>query len=97
MYGALRMTASSLHLSGHYSLCCVLSRAEAALHRGLEGLVWRDDATDAYIRDTLELVRDLDSVLTTLKENVAQIMELLKTFESNHMFDRKVSRIPFPA
>jgi hypothetical protein len=71
-------------------VCC----AEAALHRGLEGLVWRDDATDAYIRDTLELVRDLDSVLTTLKENVAQIMELLKMFESNHMFDRKVITAP---
>jgi hypothetical protein len=68
--------------------------AEAALHRGLEGLVWRDDATDAYIRDTLELVRDLDSILTTIKENVAQIMELLKTFESNHMFERKVGTVP---
>lgn len=67
-----------------------LLRAEAALHRGLEGLVWKDDGTDAYIRDTLELVRDLDSVLTTIKDNVAHIQELLKTFEQNLMFDRKV-------
>jgi hypothetical protein len=65
--------------------------AEAALHKGLEGLVWKDDGTDAYIRDTLELVRDLDSVLTTIKDNVSSIQELLKTFEQNLMFDRKVS------
>lgn len=64
--------------------------AEAALHRGLDGLAWRDDATDAYIRDTLELVRDLDGVLTTIKENVSHIEELLKTFQRNLMFERKV-------
>jgi len=61
-----------------------------ALHRGLEELVWKNESTDAYIRDTVELVRDLDSVLTTIKDNVSRIVELLKTFEHNLMFDRKV-------
>lgn len=52
--------------------------------------MWRDDATDAYIRDTLELVRQLDEVLTTIKENVSKIVDQLKVFEKNLMFDRKV-------
>jgi hypothetical protein len=74
----------------HGQACCRFRYAEAALHRGLGGLVWKDEGTDAYIRDTLELVRDLDSVLTTIKDNVSHIEELLKTFERNLMFDRKV-------
>lgn len=76
-------------LYAHTCYVC-LPCTEAALHRGLEELVWKNESTDAYIRDTVELVRDLDSVLTTIKDNVSRIVELLKTFEHNLMFDRKV-------
>jgi hypothetical protein len=65
--------------------------AEAALQRGLQELVWRSDGIDAYIKDTLELVRDLDGVLATIKDNVAKTVEILHGFERNLMFDRKVS------
>ncbi|KAF6251999.1 flagellar outer dynein arm heavy chain beta [Scenedesmus sp. NREL 46B-D3] len=44
---------------------------------------------DAYIRDTLELVRDLDVVLATIKDNVAKTVEIMHGFERNLMFDRK--------
>lgn len=54
--------------------------------------MWRNEGTEAYIRETVELVRDLDSVLTTIKDNVVGIADLLKTFERNLMFDRKVSK-----
>jgi hypothetical protein len=37
---------------------------------GLQELQWRSDAIDTFIRDALEAVRDLDAVLTTLKDNV---------------------------
>jgi hypothetical protein len=70
---------------------CVVPLAEAALQRGLQELVWRSDGIDAYIKDTLELVRDLDGVLATIKDNVAKTVEILHGFERNLMFDRKVS------
>lgn len=71
--------------------------AEAALKRGLQELVWQSEGIDAYIKDSLELVRDLDGVLTTIKGNVAHIMELLNGFERTLMFERKVSVVPGPA
>jgi hypothetical protein len=38
--------------------------------RGLQELQWRSDSIGSFIRDALEAVRDLDSLLTTLKDNV---------------------------
>lgn len=38
--------------------------------RGLEELRWRSEGIEPFIRDALEAVRDLDSVLATLKDNV---------------------------
>lgn len=64
--------------------------AEVAFKRGLEELVWRSEGIDGYIRDALELVRDLDAVLVTIKDNVTRITELLRTFERSLMFERKV-------
>lgn len=64
--------------------------AEAALQRGLEELVWANDGIDVYIRETLEIVKELDGVLTTIKDNVANTLDLLRTFERNLMLDRKV-------
>jgi hypothetical protein len=67
-----------------------VATAEAALQRGLQELVWCSDGIDTYIKDTLELVRDLDGVLATIKDNVAKTVEILHSFERNLMFDRKV-------
>lgn len=39
------------------------------MRRGLEELQWRSDNIDAYIKDAVDLVRDLDGVLATLKDN----------------------------
>lgn len=64
--------------------------AEAALQRGLQELVWRSGGIDAYIKDTLDMVKDLDGVLTTIKDNVAKTVEILKGFERKLMFERKV-------
>jgi hypothetical protein len=43
---------------------------EAALQRGLAELNWRAEGIDGYIAETLELVKDVDLVLGTVKENV---------------------------
>lgn len=41
----------------------------AADRRGLEELQWRGDNIDAAIKEAVDLVRDLDGVLATLKDN----------------------------
>lgn len=83
------------------ALCLFLSwylyaTAEAALRRGLEELVWCSDGIDPYIKETLELVKELDGILTTIKDNVANTLELLKAFERNLMFDRRVCGYSIP-
>ena len=38
--------------------------------RGLEELCWQSEGIEPFIKEALELVRDLDAVLATLKDNV---------------------------
>ena len=72
-------------------LCC---HAEAALRRGLQELVWSSDGIDSYTKDAVDQVRELDGVLTTIKDNVAATMQLLRGFEHGRlMFERKVCGI----
>jgi hypothetical protein len=47
-----------------------LEAVEAALKRGLEELNWRTGGIDTYIRESLEAVKDVDMILTTIKDNV---------------------------
>jgi dynein heavy chain len=47
-----------------------LDAVEIALHSGLEELNWRADGIDGYIRDSLEAVKDVDTILATIKDNV---------------------------
>jgi dynein heavy chain len=47
-----------------------LDAVEAALKRGLEELNWRTGGIDTYIRESLEAVKDVDMILTTIKDNV---------------------------
>eukprot|EP00878_Enallax_costatus_P014708 GHUV01015385.1.p1 GENE.GHUV01015385.1~~GHUV01015385.1.p1 ORF type:complete len:890 (+),score=327.73 GHUV01015385.1:1824-4493(+) len=70
-----------------------LDAAEPALQRGLEELVWANDGIDTYIKETLEIVKELDGILTTIKDNVANTLDLLRTFERNLMFDRKEGKV----
>ena len=48
----------------------IAAPSSAPASRGLEELQWRSDSIDAFIREALELVRELDAVLATLKDNV---------------------------
>ena len=47
-----------------------LDAVEVALHRGLEELNWRADGIDGYIKESLEAVKDVDTILATIKDNV---------------------------
>ncbi|KAI8473051.1 MAG: flagellar outer dynein arm heavy chain beta [Monoraphidium minutum] len=70
-----------------------LTAVEAALQRGLEELRWRSEGIEPFIRDALEAVRDLDSVLATLKDNVRRTQEVLRAFERSLMFERKEGKV----
>lgn len=50
------------------------------------------DSIDQYIRDTMELVKDVNEILTTIKDNVKDTQRILKTWEKNLMFERKDGR-----
>ncbi|MEW5311809.1 MAG: hypothetical protein WDW38_003494 [Sanguina aurantia] len=66
-----------------------LDAVDVALKNSLESMSWRSDNIDAYIRDCMELVKDVDLVLSTVKDNVRATTALLKAWERNLMFDRK--------
>jgi dynein heavy chain len=57
--------------------------------QGLEVLNWKADNIDGFIREALDLVREVDLILTTIKDNVKRTREILKLWERNLMFDRK--------
>lgn len=66
-----------------------LEAVELALKRGMEEMNWRSDSIDQYIRESMELVKDVNEILTTIKDNVKNTMAILKTWEKNLMFERK--------
>ena len=66
-----------------------LEQVEATLRRGLGELNWKSDSIDAYIRECMEMVKDVDLTLSTIKDNVKATEALLKNWEKNLMFERK--------
>jgi predicted DNA-binding protein YlxM (UPF0122 family) len=66
---------------------------DTALKQGLKSLNWRSDSIDSYIRDCMELVKDIDLILTTIKDNVKKTQEILRLWEKNLMFDRKEGKL----
>jgi predicted DNA-binding protein YlxM (UPF0122 family) len=49
----------------------------------------RAQGIDVYIRESMELVKDVDMILTTIKDNVKETAKILKSWEKNLMFERK--------
>lgn len=56
----------------------------------LQDLNWRSDTIDVYIREMMEAVKEVDSILATIKDNVNETVKILKSWEKNLMFERKV-------
>lgn len=46
-----------------------------------------------YIRESMELVKEVDSILSTIKDNVTATRNILKAWEKNYMFDRKDGKV----
>ena len=66
-----------------------LDAVELSLKRGLQDLSWKSDGIDSYVKETMDSVKDLDLILTTIKDNVKDTIKILKGWEKNLMFDRK--------
>jgi dynein heavy chain len=66
-----------------------LDAVELSLKRGLHDLSWKSDGIDTYVKETMDLVKDLDLILTTIKDNVKETIKILKNWEKNLMFERK--------
>lgn len=66
-----------------------LEQVEQTLKRGLSELNWKSDGIDAFVRECMELVKDVDLTLTTIKDNVKATESILKLWEKNLMFERK--------
>lgn len=66
---------------------------ETAVAKGLESLNWKSSTIDTYIAQANEVCRDLDMILTTVKDNVKSTVSVLKVYEKNLMFDRKEGRV----
>lgn len=49
----------------------------------------QSESIDAYIKECMEMVKDVDMVLSTIKDNVDQTKKLLSNWTKNLMFDRK--------
>lgn len=66
-----------------------LEEVEKTLQRGESELNWKSEGIDGYIRECMELVKDVDLTLTTIKDNVKATEGILKAWEKNLMFERK--------
>ena len=64
--------------------------------RGLEELCWQSEGIEPFIKEALELVRDLDAVLATLKDNVrrAQVGSAAGAWVAQHVL--RLRRIDAP-
>lgn len=49
-----------------------------------------------YIKEGMEMVQEVDSILSTIKGNVAATKTILKAWEKNVMFDRKEGKVRPP-
>lgn len=67
----------------------MLDEVEAALQRGCNELNWKSDTIDAYIKECMEMVNDVDTILSTIKDNVKATKDLLDKWTKNLMFERK--------
>ncbi|KAL6747291.1 flagellar outer dynein arm heavy chain beta [Haematococcus lacustris] len=70
-----------------------LDDVQQALVRGQSELNWKSESIDAYIRECMEMVRDVDTILSTIKDNVKATQNILRTWEKNLMFDRKEGKV----
>eukprot|EP00798_Chlamydomonas_sp_ICE-L_P004667 gene4667-14864_t len=66
-----------------------LEAVEGLLKKGREDLNWRSESIKSYIDECMEMVQEVDMILSTIKDNVRATDALLTNWENNLMFDRK--------
>ncbi|KAK9808985.1 hypothetical protein WJX72_007373 [[Myrmecia] bisecta] len=70
-----------------------LDAVDAALKKGLQVLNWNSHHIDDHILEVMNLVKDVNETLTTVKGNVKRTSETLKDWSLNLMFERKEGKV----
>jgi dynein heavy chain len=63
-----------------------LETVEGHLKKGLENLNWNSHHIDDYVHEVMGMVKEVDSILSVLKSNVADTRKILEGWMSNIMF-----------
>ena len=66
-----------------------LEAVDAALTKGLTVLNWNSHHIDEYIAEVMSQVKEVDSILKTIKSNVESTIRILAVWSKKLMFDRK--------
>lgn len=66
-----------------------LEAVDAALTKGLTVLNWNSHHIDGYIQELMAQVKEVDTILKTIKGNVEQTQKILSGWSKKLMFERK--------
>lgn len=66
-----------------------LEAVDAALTKGLTVLNWNSHHIDAYVQELMAQVKEVDTILKTIKGNVEQTQKILSVWSKKLMFERK--------
>lgn len=66
-----------------------LTKFDAVVQRGLTSLNWSSDGVDEFIKESMEQVKCMHDVLKTMKDNLAQIQDAVKQWDTP-MIERAV-------
>ena len=62
---------------------------EVTFKKGLQQLNWNSANIQDYLSEVMAMVKEVDLILSTLKADVKRIKEILSSWETNIMFERK--------
>ena len=70
-----------------------ITAIDAALDKGLNDLNWNSHKIEDYISEVMAMLKDLNTVLLTIKGNVTKTRGILAQWESSLMFERKDGKV----
>eukprot|EP00899_Mesostigma_viride_P009330 jgi/Mesvir1/18399/Mv14277-RA.1 len=70
-----------------------LENVVASLSKGLKTLSWNSHKIEDYITEVMSMVRELNTILQTIKSNVTKTIQTLDKWEANLMIERKEGKV----
>lgn len=74
-----------------------LETIEKTLERGKNELTWQSDGIDAFVEESLTLVKEVNRILFTCKRNITEIENILSKWQKHSLFERKETRTLTPS